>query len=350
MAVKNYSAQGSITIKRLRTGDNLFISFDNNGIPLYQGVNTDTTPATVTPDWSQAANQPMLTPKVTSARNALIELSQHEWDYNGVALVFNGAALTGGFTKDSTGKFAMNATTGALKIIDNLASAANYANDQLDYRCLATVDGVQYRLSKSADIFIQKVGATSYIGLITATTETLTASVENTTLKTDLKLAGNTVASWYTKWYKGNLDTPWTEKNGQNTITVGRADVNGTVLFIAEFYLSAADATSGADPVFRAGIRIMDATDDFQIVYAITSANKTVDTNKPVVVTGQVVNMRTNTVVNIDGTWKTYVMDKNTWQPTQTVNSNTVTVTTADTDTDAGQNDVEVTGNVTWTE
>lgn len=350
MAVKNYSAQGSITIKRLRTGDNLFISFDNNGIPLYQGVNTDTTPATVTPDWSQANNQPVLTPKVTSARNALIELSNHEWDYNGVALVFSGADIAGGFKKDSTGKFAMKADTGALKIVDNLASAQNFANDQLDYRCLATVDGVQYHLSKSADVLIQKIGATSYIGLITASTETLTASVTSATLKTDLKLAGSTVGSWYTKWYKGNLDTPWADKNGQNTITVGRSDVNGTTLFIAEFYLSAADATGGNDPVFRAGIRIMDAADDFQIVYAITSANKTVDVNKPVVVAGQVVNMRTNQVVNVQGTWRTYVMDKASWQPTQSVNSNTVTVTTADTDTEAGQNDVEVTGTVTWTE
>lgn len=64
--MSNYSAQGSITIKRLRNGDSLYVSFDTNGKPLYQGVDTST--GSVSPDWTVAANQPIITPKVTSVR------------------------------------------------------------------------------------------------------------------------------------------------------------------------------------------------------------------------------------------------------------------------------------------
>ncbi len=339
----DFSAQGSITIKRLRTGDTLFITFNSNGIPLYQGVDTKT--GTVTPDWTQAANQPIVTPNVTSARGMTVSTSNHVWKYNGVQLLFNGAS-SGGYTADSTGKFAMNPSNGALKIIGNLASTTNYANDTIEYSCQATLAGVEYNLSKSTDIVIQSTGATSYMGIITATTEQLTGAVTSTTLSAQLKLAGADVGS-YVKWYKGNLNTPWTAKNGQNNITVTRSDVDGTILFIVEFYLAQTDA----QPVYRAGIRIIDAADAFQIVYSITSANKTVDDNKPVTVTGQLVNMRTNSVVTMAGAvWRTYVMEKKHWTATQSVNSDTVTVTTSDTDRDGEMNDVEVTGNVTWNE
>lgn len=62
---ENYSAQNSITIKRLRSNDSLMLTFENNGIPLFQAVDEES--GAVSPDWSIAANQPVRTPKVTSA-------------------------------------------------------------------------------------------------------------------------------------------------------------------------------------------------------------------------------------------------------------------------------------------
>ena len=61
---ENYSAQNSITIKRLRSNDSLMLTFENNGIPLFQAVDEERCGA-VSPDWSIAANQPVRTPKVT---------------------------------------------------------------------------------------------------------------------------------------------------------------------------------------------------------------------------------------------------------------------------------------------
>ena len=46
---ENYSAQNSITIKRLRSNDSLMLTFENNGIPLFQAVDEES--GAVSPDW-----------------------------------------------------------------------------------------------------------------------------------------------------------------------------------------------------------------------------------------------------------------------------------------------------------
>ncbi len=335
--MSTYSAQGSITIKRLRNGDNFFISLEiTNGVPLFQGVDEKT--GTANPDWTVPANQPIITPKVTSARGNAVDLSFHSWKYNGVALNFNGAEADG-WKADSTGKFMLNTSTGALKIVKNLASKTNCANDTLTYECVATISGVEYNLQKSIDILIQTVGANGYLGFILASTEQLTAEVTSCTLETRLMLAADNITSYYVKWYKD--DTLWSAQNGKKTITVGRNDVDGTQLFIAEFYK---DSTSNT-PLYRAGVRIIDTLDEFQVQLAITSANKEVAPGNSVVVAASVVNMRTNTVVAPAGAvWSLRVMEKKNWSEKRRVSTNTITVTTADTDdpNTGEQNDVEI--------
>lgn len=341
--MSTYSAQGSITIKRLRNGDNFFISLEiTNGVPLFQGVDEKT--GVPSPDWSVPANQPIITPKVTSARGNAVDLSFHTWKYNGVTLNFNGAE-TDGWKADSTGKFMLNVATGALKIVQNLASKINCANDTLVYECVATISGVEYNLSKSIDILIQTVGANGYLGFIIASTEQLTAEVTSCTLNTRLMLAADEITSYYVKWYKD--DTLWSTQNGKKTITVGRNDVDGTQLFIAEFFKDSASNT----PLFRAGVRIIDTLDEFQVQLAITSSNKEVAPGNPVNVSASVVNMRTNTVVSPQGAvWSLRVMEKKNWSEKRRVSTNTITITTSDTDdpNTGEQNDVEVHAEVTF--
>ena len=340
----NYSAQGSITIKRLRNGDSLFLTLQNNGKPLYQGV--DPLSGAVHPDWSQAANQPVITPVANSVRGNLVTLSNHLWYDNNstVPLAFTGAT-SGDWTTDSTGKFQLNNTTGALKIIDNLASLTNIANDSLTYKAIATVAGVEYNVEKSVDILIQNVGASSYVGFIIASTEQLTSSVLTATLTTQLQLAAEDISNYHVRWYKD--DTEWQDKAGMKVVTVTRDDVAGTQLFIAEFYKSSSDT----DPVYRAGVRIIDTLDDFQIICYITSTNKEVDTGSPVTVAAKIVNQTTNAVVTpTNPTWRMDVMKKSDWSVLKTANTNSISVTTAETDTDGSENDVEVTAECTWSD
>lgn len=351
--MSTYSAQGSVTIKRLRSGDTCFISFIYNGVPLFQCVDPNT--GAVSPDWTVAENQPVLTPNVVSARGNKVVLSGHQWSYNGILLVFSGAT-SGEWTADSTGRFQFNASTGALKIVKNLASKDNPASDTLHYACSASVAGVEQTLEKDVDIQIQSAGASSYTGMITPAGDT-TLSEQNptVTLNTALFIGGTTVADYAVKWYRD--DELWSGKTGKS-ITVSRGDVDYTQLVVAEFYLSASDTA----PVDRDAVRILDAADEYKIEHRIVNAdgsaatastNREVDTGKPVYVQAYVVNMREGAEVTIAGSWKMRVYDKDTWEIIRTTTASsaaTVTdaVTTADTDRDGVQKDVEVVSEVEW--
>lgn len=341
----NHSAQGSITIKRLRNGDTLFLTLQTNGIPLYQGVDKQSN--RVAPDWTVAANQPEITPVANSVRGNGVTLSNHTWYYNSnqVPLNFNGA-VDGDWTTDSTGKFKLNGTTGALRIIANLASSTNYSNDTLIYRGTATVAGIEYSVEKSIDILIQQFGSNSYMGFIIADTEQLTSTVTSTKLSTQLWQESK-INDYYPVWYKD--DTLWSAKNGQKEITVGLSDVDGTQLFICKFFLNQSDT----DPVAVAGIRIIDTQDDFQVVCYISSTNKEVFSgqNGGVTVAAKIINQRTNTEITpASPTWRMDVMKKSDWSVLKTAAANTIVVTTTETDSGGQENDVEVMAEVTWSD
>lgn len=344
--MSNYSAQGSITVKRLRNGDSLFLTLENNGIPLYQSI--DPNSGAVSPDWTKTENQPIITPKANSVRGNNVVLDGHNWYYNNnsVPLSFIGEE-SGQWVSDSTGKFAINKSTGALKIIQNIASKENTANDSLKYTAVARVSGVEYNVEKSVDILIQPTGASSYIGFVIASTTQLTSSVSSASLSTQLQIADKQIRDYYVKWYKDN--TEWKEQTGKKTIIVERTDVDGEQLFIAEFYLSSEDA----NPVYRAGIRVIDTLDNFLIVLAITSANKEVDTGTPVTVSAKIINSRTNAEVGYNAdkqTWAMSVWDTSTWSVIKTSTTNSINVTTTETDRDNQERDVEVTAECSWTD
>lgn len=342
--MSDYSAQGSITIKRLRNGDSLYISFNTNGIPLYQGVDTST--GSVAPDWTVAANQPIITPKVTSVRGNTVVRSSHQWKWNGQTLLFTGAtSADGNWRTDSTGKFQINLTNGddggSLKIIGNLANVNAVANGELEYSCVATLSGTNYNITKSIDVVIQNMGATSFYGYIVASQQTLDSNNLTSLLKAGLQSGADVITSFHVKWFKD--DTAWPAMDGNKQITVGRSDVNGTQLFIAEFYLKASDTS----PVARAGVYIIDSLDEHIIVFDYTSTAREVGPGQDVTVKAKVINTRTNSVQTLNNpVWKCDVMDKDTWQSIKHSTTDTITITTTETDRNNKENDVEVVAEV----
>ena len=337
----NNSAQGSITIKRLRTGDSLYITLELNGKPLHQAV--DPTGGAVSPDWNNEDNQPIITPKVTSARGNSVSLGFFEWKYNGAILRFTGKEA-GGWTLDSTGTFKINDATGALRIVKNLASKTNIANDILTFSCIATVAGSEYNLSKSIDVTIQNAGASSYVGTLVTSTGQLSSAQPTASMTTTLSLGLNPITEYTVKWYKDN--ELMSDKSGK-TITINRADVDGVQIFIAEFYVTGTD-----QPVARAGVSVMDVDDEYLVSLDITSTNKEVDKGKPVTVKAKVVKMKANSetvVLPSEGTvWRMAVIEKKTWQEIKTSATDTIEVTTDETDRDGKESDVEVLAEVTW--
>ncbi len=330
-----YSAQAGLAVHRLRNGDTLYLSFELNSNPLFQAVDSQT--GNVSPNWQTAANQPVITPHVGSTRSNVVTLSNHSWFYNGTELVFNGAVV-GGFTKDSTNRFAMNTTTGALKIIDNLASPTNMANDTLLYSVTATVGGVAYTLSKSVDIQIQSAGASSYFGFINASTTQLDSSHPTASLAAVLWLATSPVSNFYVKWYKA--DTEWAAAAGQKNVTINRDDIDASQLIIVEFYEHQGDVNY----VARAAITLIDTLDEILVVPYISSANKEVDDNRPVTVAARIVKAADGSVLTpLNPTWLFQIYDGTTWELLGSSSTNSINVNTTHTDQpDGSAHSVEV--------
>lgn len=355
----SFSANGSATVRRLRNGDTLYLTIEGNGKPLFQGIDTSAVSPTPIPSWKTAANQPELTPKVTSSRGSTVKLSNHTWKYNGTLLEFTGAA-DGNYTKDSTGKFEMNKSTGALKIIDDLASTSNYANDVLTYSCTATVGELTFSMSRDREISIVRMGTASYSGALTATKMQI-GTGETSTMTTSLYSGSGQITDYYVKWYKNSESNEITKFAGKKSIEVGRDDIDGSTLFIAAFFAN----SSSNEALSKVGIRIVDNSDEYMVNFVYVSTNRLVDEGKPVTLQGQVINTTTNEVVdltNANPSWKIYAYDSQNWEKVQEVDTDTITLTTADTDRSVTvkksdgtttkvnqQNDIELSGTVEFT-
>lgn len=335
------SAQGTISIKRVRSGKTLFLSFVSNGIPLMQVVDTDT--GDVAPDWNQDANRPTLTPSCKTSMNETVPLSYPVWKYNGNVINFDGAE-SGGWKESHDNNFSINTTTGAIKVIKNLASAENYADDTLDYSATATVDGVEYTVEKSMTIDIHKGSSGTFTGSISLERDTIDSDDPTTTLTAKLTYGVTSTEydkDYSVKWYKNDV-----EMSGQTAkaLTVGRDMVDSVALFRADFYVD-------GKIVATAGKTITDSADTYTVKMTVTSDNKTVDKGKDVTVKAAVWNATLEKAVELPSTatWSTKIYETDSWTVVGQSASDTITVTTEHTDTaDGSQRDVEVSSAAQW--
>lgn len=335
-----FSAQNSITIKRLRSSDSLILTFGNNGIPLFQAI--DEVSGAVSPNWEIAANQPVRIPTITSTRGLTVNVLSHKWSHNGTEILFNGVE-SDGWIIDSTGKFQINAG-GHIKIIKNLASAINIAGDILSYTVQVSVEGVEYSLSGELDIVIQKMGASSYYPTALADTESLSSDVTSTNITTKLFQGVTEITSYHTKWFKDFVE--WPDKVGQKNISVTRDDVSGAQLFIVEMYKTSA---AGEPILAKAGIRIIDVSDEYKVIVEITSSNKMVSDGNNVIVGAKIINMKTGAIyAPVGAVWRLDVMDRENWVSLKTSATNSIEVTTAETDRNGNHYDVDVMAEVTF--
>lgn len=335
------SAQGSITIRRLRNGDSLFISFDSNNVDLYQGVDTES--GAIFPDWTQVANQPVRTPRVTSSRGYAVTLSLQKWYRAGQEIIFS---VDGGdgWWADLTGTFKMNLTSGAIKICKNLANKDSVGNVNLKWSAVASVAGADQTISKDLDVRIGNMGASSYVGTLFATSEQISSLNSSATLSTALRLGTEAVTDYYTRWLKDSVEL-YARSSGNHSIDISRSDVDGTQLFICEFYKNGTDT----DPIYRTGIRIIDVSDEYQVNFRITSDNKEVDTGKSVTVEAFVFNATSaSEYTPTTPSWTLSLYNNATLALIRSVSTNTIVITTSDTDVAGKQYDIDVIGEVSF--
>lgn len=342
----DFSAQGIVAVKRMRNNDTLSVDIDIDK-PLFQGLDENT--GVPFPNWeTDASSRPTLTPVVKSAKGNIASLSKHRWEYNAASLTFNGSTTSDGFQLTSDGKFGMDAS-GRLKIFKNLASSSNQTSDSLKYTGSATVGEKSQDISAFANVLIQKMGSSAYFGTIVATRKILTEidGETKTTLNTGLWLSTTPLkTSEYTvKWFKVNSEGKEVEFKNGTSIEVGRGDVDGSTLFIAQFYHK-----DSVNYCFRAGIRIQDSADMYIVIGKVS--NLIGDT--PSTITGQLWNTRTNTEKILDAeanqvSWSaTAYRDDKT--PIKTVKSQSITISSAESDYNDSEHDAFVAFSVNWVE
>ena len=395
MAVTNFSAQGSIPVRRLKTGDLVRITMDSNGIPLWQGYDPDN--GNITPDWSDRSDwastvsdsQPMQTPRLVAASGKTVEIDDGQWYWNGVLIQFGNAELSiHGETYLASTNFTYvknNVTyplfalkkggSMALRVIGNLASATNTWNDTLTFKCKGVMSGVSYDQEMEVPVTIVKAGANSYSAVVTVPTQVLDSTTTSITAVAQLMLGVSAVTDYYTRWYaEGTLLTPTVhcDSSGKASKVITRSNLSGTAEITVLFFLTNPDSTQ-AEPVARTSVKMTDMSDEYDVVCYV-DGNSEGDDGKNVVVKARVVRMSDLSVYDISQKspqWKMEVLNTQAVDSvTQamvvlaTSSTNQITVTTDHTDcpvsggTDAQKAgrtpgmtyDVLVTADVEWTE
>lgn len=134
--------------------------------PLVQAWNG----AAAVPDWTVAANQPLIYLTLLSGGSSVAPDSDYDqWYYNGTLLTFgNDGKSTGTYanmfekTTETSGGQAMP----ALKIIANLASSANLDVDTIIYKGKCNLGGALVEFSCTTQVRISGITANGYLGLI----------------------------------------------------------------------------------------------------------------------------------------------------------------------------------------
>jgi hypothetical protein len=340
-----YSTQGSITIKRLRNGDNLFLSFATNGKPLFQSIDPEDF-SKIYPDFNIKDNQPEITPKADTSMTPNVPLLNHRWEYDYVPIEWNESVEeTGNYAGYYLSKnflvgenvnapqFALKKSTGGIRVINNLVNDESVRNSTLTYKGEAVIQGIRYSVSKTVEFILQPMGANTYNAFVTVKggeDAVLGDKIgeDSLVLTTMLYYSKGTLDNYTVKWYKDN--EVWKDVDDNDIVgkevTVTRDDVGGTQLFIANFYLT--DGKSGeikGGEIASAGIVIADIKDEYGIRFTTGTGHvpetdppqyysDMVAPNSPVLLIAHVYNAKTNSDVTLQGAkWEIDVLDSSTF-------------------------------------
>ena len=261
---------GSFSVRFLRNGDQIsivrnIIDINGNGAALFQVI--DPTSGAVRPDWTVAANRPIIQLSVRSQAGYPVEITGVIWAYDGTNLniVYNGSNWVTA-TNDSRFQGRINNDKYELRIVGNIASESAVSNKQITYGITYVSNAMTDSVQGSVDVLIQQAGSDSHILQITANRVELDSSHPDAVL-TAAAMYGTEVVTigqnGYTiEWYNGD-----TRLDGETsaTLTVTSDMVDGGNIFIAKLM-------KGSNLVAQDSQRINDIADEYQIVETPTSA------------------------------------------------------------------------------
>lgn len=329
----------------LRNGDQItivrnIITSSGQGAALFQVI--EPISGNVTPNWTVAANQPIIQIGARSAAGYPVEITDVRFAFDGTTLNFtyNGSEWV---TSSNDTRFQSRINEGKyeLKIVGNIASKTVISNKQISYEVAYVSNAMSDSVQGSVDVLIQQAGSDSHLLQITTNRVELDASKTSATLTAkamygteDVTIGSN---GYGIEWYQ---DGAKLEGQTASTLTVTRDMVTGGSIFIAKL-------KKDGSVVAQDGQRINDIADEYQITYTPTNAGSNyVAPNHNAVYTLAVTKNGNPYSVEVTFTWRVY---NSLGEPKTSGTSSTVTVTTDDCKVGTGDNayysdcDVQVT-------
>lgn len=220
----------------------------------------------VTPDWGEAANQPVIYPFVMVSNTSVpvTDLSNPTWIFGGRTLTFNAdgdstnSGLVGMFKKIS---YTIGSTpVPALQITGNVMNGYT-THQKLVLNIDATIGGNTENVSDGIDILSFENPGDTYVGSIEFTNGgVLTPGNTTTTLAGSLTLGGIAVTEKVTySWKKWNGTTWVSTGKTTRSITVGLDDVDSQARYMLEFSVDGSVVTN-------AYFTVRDLSDPLEIV------------------------------------------------------------------------------------
>ena len=220
----------------------------------------------VTPDWGEAANQPVIYPFVMVSNTSVpvTDLSNPTWIFGGRTLTFNAdgdstnSGLVGMFKKIS---YTIGSTpVPALQITGNVMNGYT-THQKLVLNIDATIGGNTENVSDGIDILRFENPGDTYVGSIEFTNGgVLTPGNTTTTLAGSLTLGGIAVTEIVTySWKKWNGTTWVSTGKTTRSITVGLDDVDSQARYMLEFSVDGSVVTN-------AYFTVRDLSDPLEIV------------------------------------------------------------------------------------
>lgn len=220
----------------------------------------------VTPDWGEAANQPVIYPFVMVSNTSVpvTDLSNPVWIFGGTTLTFDddgnctNDGLTGMFKKTS---YTIGSTpVPALQVTGNVMSGYT-THQKLVLNIDATIGGNTENVSDGIDILRFENPGDTYVGSIEFTNGgVLPPGNTTTTLAGSLTLGGIAVTEKVTySWKKWNGTTWVSTGKTTRSITVGLDDVDSQARYMLEFSVDGSVVTN-------AYFTVRDLSDPLEIV------------------------------------------------------------------------------------
>lgn len=258
MASLNVS--GGVNITLLKNGDQLSVALISTA-PLYQTFRKGT--SEFNPDWATMADaqRPVIYPRVYSVMEAAaLTVTNVSWKYNSVAMTFDASGVCT-YPDIAAGKVKQVDYNGskALKMVGNVASAANNDSDTISFSGNVNASGQTIDVSAETTLLVEESSANLYRLFLNMSDDVIDGAEESVTMTAALFLSGAAVSSGVQYEFLDINGTVLRAKNTSPAFTITKAMVDSELLVVCKAYVD--DAVVATEQR-----QVWDSTDPYTII------------------------------------------------------------------------------------